>query len=66
MKHKKILYFSELRIGQHFVWSGEEHVRLPIVATGTLATPGQVNAARIGGEPLLSWFGPNVEVGPVR
>jgi hypothetical protein len=78
-KHKHTT-FGDLQVGDHFFYGGQEHVRIPIVQTGTYDTPakrapgdcvpslvvlGYVNAVQVG-SAQVSGFGPNVDVVKVR
>ena len=65
-KHKtkrlnKPMMFKDIKVGEHFLFGNQEHVRLPIVATGEPTIIGYFNCAQIG-SGQVSGMGPEVSV----
>ena len=59
-------HFSDLKVGEHFIWGDKEHVKLPEIGSGPLQFGsthhfGFVNCIRVG-TLQLSGMGPLVEV----
>ena len=58
--------FADLAVGDHFVWGGKEHVKLPEIGSGPIKPEGNcyygfVNCIQVG-TCQLSGMGPLVEV----
>lgn len=58
---KDVRKFVDLKVGDHFLFGGREHVRLPIVDVGEGVSSGYFNAAQIG-SGQVSGFGPYVDI----